>query len=107
MIDASSFVHPSSTLMPDLFEQIRLPNSVSRNALNRYGDFDVINLDLCGCIIRPEEDRATHALHALAELLNWQSTRRILPWLLFLTTFASPHEINLAACLPLIQAVKA
>src|SRR5262249_40418497 len=28
------------------------------------------------------------------------------PWLLFMTTFASPHEINLPACLPLIQAVK-
>jgi len=106
MIDASSFVHPSSSLMPDLFEQIRLPNSVSRNVLNRYGDFDAINLDLCGCIIRPERERATDALHALAELLNWQSTRRISPWLLFLTTFASPHEINLPACLPLIQAIK-
>src|SRR6266481_2906350 len=83
MIDASSFVHPSSSLMPDLFEQIRIPNSVSRNIVTRFGDFDVINLDLCGCIIRPEGDRAADGLEALAELLNQQSTRRLAPWLLF------------------------
>ena len=106
VIDASSFVHPSSSLMPDLFEQIRIPNSVSRNIVTRFGDFDVINLDLCGCIIRPEPDRAVDGLNALAELLNLQSTHRLAPWLLFLTTFASPQEINLPACLPLIQAIK-
>src|SRR5260370_27108638 len=106
MIDTSSFVHPSSSLMPDRFEQIRIPNSVSRNIVTRFGDFDVINLDLCGCIIRPEQDRAADGLNALAELLNLQSTRRLSPWLLFLTTFASPEEISLPACLPLIQAIK-
>src|SRR5437016_6269396 len=30
LIEASSFVHPSSSLVPDLFEQIRIPHSMAR-----------------------------------------------------------------------------
>jgi hypothetical protein len=106
MIDASSFVHPSSRLVPDLFEQIRIENSMSRNALRRFGDFDVVNLDLCGCIVDPEENRANDALNAVVELLRWQSTRRLAPWLFFVTTFASPEEINRPACVPLVEAIR-
>jgi hypothetical protein len=105
MIEASTFVHPSSRLVPDFFEQIRLGNSMSRNALKGFGDFDVINLDLCGCIVGNGE-QTTHALEAVSELIRWQSTRRLTPWLFFMTTFASPTEINLAGCKLLADAVK-
>lgn len=106
MIESSSFVHPSSRLVPDLFEKIGYKNSVAWNALEPFGEFDVINLDICGCIVRPEKQQATEVLSALAELMNWQSVRRLTPWLLFITTFASPGEINLSACEPLITAVR-
>lgn len=107
MIDTSSFVHPSSSLVLDRFEQIRLENSMSRNALEQFADFDVINLDICGCIIGANEESATAMLEAIAELLRWQSVRRIRPWLLFITTFASVNEINLVACRPLVEAIRA
>ena len=52
------------------------------------------------------ENQATDALNAVVELLRWQSTRRLSPWLFFVTTFASPEEINRPACMPLVQAIK-
>jgi hypothetical protein len=79
---------------------------MSRNAVKRFGDFDVVNLDLCGCIVDRDNGRATDALSAVVELIRLQSVRRLSPWLFFLTTFASPSEINLSACLPLAEAIK-
>jgi hypothetical protein len=107
MADTSSFIHPSSSLVADSFERIHKDNSVSRNMLNRFEDFDVINLDICGCIVGSDPARAEDTLKAIAELLRRQSTQRLAPWLFFVTTFAAPNEINLRACLPLINAVKA
>jgi hypothetical protein len=107
MIDTSSFIHPSSSLVADSFERIRNEDSFSRSILNRFEDFDVINLDICGCIVSSDAARANEMLEAISELLRWQSTQRLAPWLFFVTTFASAGEINLAACLPLINAVKA
>ncbi len=107
MIEASSFVHPSSILYPDRFELIRDPRSQSRLVLNQFNEFDVINLDICGCIIDPNKNRATDVLHAVSELLRWQSTRRLAPWLFFVTTFAAPDQVNREACQPLIDSVKA
>lgn len=106
MVEASSFVHTSSLLVPDRFEQIRIEHSMARNVLDRFADFDVVNLDLCGCVVHPDGNRATDALSAIVALLRWQSTRRLAPWLFFITTFASPWEINRPACIPLVQAVK-
>ena len=106
MIEASSFVHTSSRLVPDFFEAIRQPNSMSLNALKTFQDFDVINLDLCGCVVGAGNE-ATHTLEAIAELLRRQCTKRVVPWLFFVTTFASPTEINLSGCKPLIDAIKA
>jgi hypothetical protein len=107
MIDTSSFIHPSSLLVADSFEHIHRERSVSRGILNRFEDFDIVNLDLCGCIVGPDATRADDVLNAVATLLRRQSIRRLTPWLFFVTTFASRDEINLSACRPLIAAVKA
>jgi hypothetical protein len=106
MIETSSFVHPSSRLVPGLFEHISIDGSMSRNALRPFGEFDVVNLDLCGCIVDDDEEKATEALDAIVELIRWQSTRRLTPWLFFVTTFASPDEINRPACMPLVEAIR-
>jgi hypothetical protein len=105
VIDVSSFVHTRSRLVPDLFEQIRHAKSMSRQALDSFTNFDVINLDICGCVVSNSAHTATDVLEAIAELLRWQSTRRITPWLFFLTTFASAKEINLNGCRELAVAL--
>lgn len=103
---ASSFVHNSSRIIPDLFEQIRLENSMATNALGTFSDFDVLNLDLCGCIVDNAPERAEDLLHAVASFLRWQCVRRLRPWLFFLTTFASATEINRQACMTMVAAVR-
>lgn len=104
---ASSFVHHTSRVVPDLFEQIRIDNSMARNALGKFSDFDVLNLDLCGCIVDNDPSNADDLLDAISHILRWQSTQRLRPWLFFLTTFASATEINRKACLTLVDAIDA
>jgi hypothetical protein len=103
---ASSFVHNSSRIIPDLFEQIRLDDSMAKHALGSFSDFDVLNLDLCGCIVDKTPERAEDLLHAVASFLRWQCVRRLRPWLFFLTTFASATEINRQACMTMVAAVR-
>jgi hypothetical protein len=106
MIEASSFIHPSSVLYPDRFELLRYPNSQCWIVLDRFANFDVINLDICGCIVDPNKNKATAALGAVAELLRWQSIRRLTPWLFFITTYCAAEDMNREACQILIDAVK-
>ncbi len=106
MIASSSFVHPGSLLFPDRFELLRHSTSQARRILERFGNFDVVNLDICGCIISPNRDRATEVLEALSELLRWQSTQRMAPWLLFVTTHSSPRSVNREGCRVLIDAIR-
>lgn len=105
LIDTSSFVHGSSKVVGDLFEAIPHPKSMSRTALEPFEHFDVINLDLCGCIVKNGED-ATQILDSVEHLLYRQSSRRLKPWLLFLTTFAAPAEINRVGCRVLVEAIQ-
>jgi hypothetical protein len=107
MIEASSFVHPSSILYPDRFELLRNKQSQCRVVLEQFSHFDVINLDICGCIVDPNKHRATDTLEAVSELLRWQSTHRLEPWLFFVTSYSSPNRINREACKVLIDAIKA
>jgi hypothetical protein len=106
LIEASSFIHPSSVLYPDRFELLRHATSQCRVVLDRFANFDIINLDICGCIVDPNEHKATDVLEAIAELLRWQSVRRLTPWLLFLTTYCQAENVNRKACQTLIDAVK-
>lgn len=103
-IDTSSFVHGSSKVVGDLFEKIPHPKSMSHTALEPFEHFDVINLDLCGCIVKNGAN-ATEILVAIEHLLYRQAQRRLKPWLFFLTTFAAPAEINRVGCRVLIDAI--
>ncbi len=90
MIETSSFVHPSSRLVPGPFEHISIDGSMSRNALRPFGEFDVVNLDLCGCIVDDDEEKATEALDAIVELIRWQSTAPPHPLAFFRDDFRLP-----------------
>lgn len=105
-LDNSSFVHQSSKLVPDRFESIVAKKSMARASLREVGQFDVINLDLCGCIVKGDIDRSRTAIAAIDELLRTQAENRLKPWLLFVTTFASHSEIDLDACAELIEAIE-
>lgn len=102
VMDASSFVHTNSTLVADRFERIRSAKSMSRKALNSFIHFDVVNLDICGCVGSEKE-----TIDAMATLLSWQSTRRLDPWLFYVTTNANKAEVNLEQCSALAEAIVA
>jgi hypothetical protein len=106
MIESSSFIHPSSWLYPGRFELLRDEDAPCRVVLDRFANFDVINLDICGCIVDPNENKATAVLEAISELLRWQSVRRFTPWLFFVTSYCDPEDVNREACQTLIDAIK-
>ena len=107
MIESSSFIHPSSWLYPGRFELLRDEDAPCRVVLDRFANFDVINLDICGCIVDPNENKATAVLEAISELLRWQSVRRFTPWLFYVTSYCDPEDVNREACQTLIDAIKA
>ncbi|MFT3880320.1 MAG: hypothetical protein QM703_11750 [Gemmatales bacterium] len=106
MIESSSFVHTSSWLYPGRFELLRHDDAACWVVVDRFANFDVINLDICGCIVDPNNNKATSVLEAISEILRWQSVRRFTPWLFYVTTYCKPEDVNREACQTLIDAIK-
>lgn len=105
MIETSSFINPSSRLVKDRFENIVHDDHLASITLKQFPHFDVVNLDLCGCIVDPNEHRAGAVLDAITELVNRQATGRLSPWLLFVTTFADRESVNRTALQQLLLAI--
>ncbi|HWV98504.1 MAG TPA: hypothetical protein VNZ64_02310 [Candidatus Acidoferrum sp.] len=78
-----------STVIHDLFQQIANKNSQAYRHLQDYGDFDVVNLDLCESVSPPGKQKATPPpsyYDALNVLTEYQINSRTEAWLLFVTS---------------------
>src|ERR1043166_7063570 len=85
-----------STVIHDLFQQIANKESQAYRHLQNYGDFDVVNLDLCESVspLRGKGISGPSYYDALNVLMEYQVNSRTEPWLLFLTTRVSKKLVE-------------
>lgn len=117
-VNKLGFVDPSSDIIGDNICQIANTESVAWDRSRKMGPYDVINIDLCdGFGKHPHDEFLETHYNTLSQLMTLQS-RRVNPWLLFITTrtgekhtntevFAllkSLYEKNLADCVPFLEA---
>lgn len=86
-------VADSALIMPDRLEDIARADSQAAESLRRQLPFDVINIDGCDHLAYTPKDRQFSTFDALRALLSHQMEAR-LPWLLFITTRATPELIG-------------
>lgn len=100
-------IHSDSLIVPDRFEAIASTEKVAYQHLERFGSFDVVNLDLCNSIAAhvPLQHQETY-FSAIASLIEHQSKNRIDPWLLFVTTRVDDKTVNPKALKKLLECVK-
>ncbi|RYD85299.1 MAG: hypothetical protein EOP84_02960 [Verrucomicrobiaceae bacterium] len=75
-----------SMVLNDALENVANEKSLARRRVLENGSFDVINLDLCGSVANQPPLTVGSTLEAVRALLEIQRSRRVEPWLLFLTT---------------------
>lgn len=79
------FVDDQSEVLPDSIQQLGKRNSLAWMRAVGFGTFDVVNWDLCDGLAAASPSDAMAYYNALNSLLSLQS-RRLDPWLLFVTT---------------------
>jgi hypothetical protein len=72
---------------------LAVENSRATNLVGEFGDFDIINLDLCDSIGTNAGNDPARYHRALNSLLKHQGMKRSDPWILFLTTRADHQTI--------------
>ncbi len=86
----------ASTVIHDLFQQIANRQSQAYRHLQNYGDFDVVNLDLCESVSPPGSKGKSGPSYydALNVLMEYQLNSRTEPWLLFVTSRVSKDLVE-------------
>lgn len=82
-ISDSQVISPESIVRTDNFAALANKNSKAFGDIEKFGDFDIINLDLCHSI-SALSDPQYH--DALVNLFNHQIKNRSKPWIFFLTS---------------------
>jgi len=85
-----------SKVMPDDFKSIGTPNSMAWNNAQRFGHFDVVNVDLCDGLFTARPAATSESYYgAIKEIVNLQrQCGRGEPWLLFLTTRVGDNAVH-------------
>lgn len=82
-----------AVILPDRLEDIAHAGSQAAAQLSQRLPFDIINIDACDHLAYCPEGRSYSTFNALQALLRHQALAR-LPWLLFVTTRASPELLG-------------
>jgi len=85
-----------SKVMPDDFKSIGTPNSMAWNNAQKFGHFDIVNVDLCDGLFTAKPGVTSESYYsAIKELINLQQRcGRGEPWLLFLTTRVGENAVH-------------
>lgn len=86
-------VNPQSDVLPDDIRTMAQSNTRAAQETDRFGPFDVINLDLCGSIARDEPATIGSMYDAVGRLIGLQM-RRTEPWLFCITTTLDRPTLN-------------
>lgn len=87
-------VDGNSKVMPDDFKALGTQNSMAWSNAQRFGPFDIINVDLCDGLFTAKPAITSDSYYnAIKELINLQG-RRGEPWLLFLTTRVGINDVH-------------
>lgn len=76
------------------FESIADPATQAYREVRTRAPFHVINIDACGSIAAPAAHHSNRLIDAMHQLIGLQFDRMQDPWLLFLTTDASPNSVS-------------
>lgn len=100
-----SRVDGQSKVMSDDFRALGTKNSMAWTNAQKFGHFDVVNVDLCDGLFNAKPAVTSESYYdALKELVNLQSGRGD-PWLLFLTTRVGINDVHSEALKILQQSI--
>ena len=105
-ISRLSHIHPESEVLSDRIESLAQPRSLAYERIEKCGDFDVINLDLCDSVASREAGANGSALDAIVKMIMFQSGLRSVPWLLFLTTRSDRGTVKQSVMTKLLSVLK-
>lgn len=87
-------VTDDSITLPNRLEEIASGTSQAHRELRRRASFDIVNIDACGSIAKPDSQHPWRLLDALYKLVEMQIDTRRTPWMLYLTTDARQDSLS-------------
>jgi hypothetical protein len=96
-------IRRDSDILGDPIQEIANDASVANKRLREFGDFDAINVDLCNCIAAEQAGATDSTMASLLAIVEHQTDRRTLPWLLFVTTRTDRPTVESSVLDRLIQ----
>ena len=96
-------IRRDSDILGDPIQEIANDESLASKRFREFGDFDAINVDLCNCVAAEEAGATDSTMTSLVTMVEHQTHRRTLPWLLFVTTRTDRPTVEWSVLDRLIQ----
>ena len=84
----------TSVTYPYRFEELSSKNSQAYRSAKSRAPFNIINIDACGSIALPREEKSARIITALFSLVELQFSTMRDPWLLYLTTDVRDESLS-------------